>query len=93
VAVVGGQIYGALYFAPALFFLPDHAEGKAQTEIITVLPFWILVSIACYLLGRLGLGVLTFNDTKEAYVELMGQSEHGIDGAKRQLKERGVGTD
>ena len=44
-------------------------------------------------MGRLGLGVLTFNDTKDAYVELMGSSDNGIEGAKKALKARGVGTD
>ena len=45
--------------------------------------------MAAYLLGRLGLGVLTFNDTHEAYVELQAQ----IEKAKSDLAVRKVGTD
>lgn len=48
-----------------------------------------MVSLGAYLLGRLGLGVLTFNDTHEAYVELQGQIEQ----AKKDLEGKKVGTD
>lgn len=68
---------------PVPAFLPT----KIQTEIVPVLPFWALISLAAYLLGRLGLGVLMFNDTHDAYVELMGQ----IDQAKKDLDKRKVG--
>lgn len=36
---------------------------------------------------------MNFNDTKEAYVELMGEGKNGIEGARGMLKARGVGTD
>jgi len=48
-----------------------------------------LITLAAYLLGRLGLGVLRFNDTEAAYNELMEQ----ISGAKTKLAARKVGTD
>ena len=64
-----------------------------STEIVQTLPFWVIVSLGAYLLGRLGLGVLTFNDTKDAYAELMGNSDNGIEGARKALKARGVSTD
>lgn len=51
------------------------------------------MSLGAYLLGRLGLGVLTFNDTKDAYAELMGNSDNGIEGARKALEARGVSTD
>lgn len=54
-----------------------------------MLPFWALITLAAYLLGRLGLGVLRFNDTEEAYRELMSQ----IDVAKKNLDKRGVRWD
>lgn len=54
-----------------------------------MLPFWAVISLAAYLLGRLGLGVLTFNDTHDAYIELQGQ----IEKAKQDLSGRKVGTD
>lgn len=38
-------------------------------------------------MGRLGYGILQFNDVVPAYTELMGQ----IDEAKRNLDKRGVG--
>jgi dolichyl-phosphate mannosyltransferase polypeptide 3 len=62
---------------------------KVQVEIIPVLPFWALITLASYLVARLGLGVMTFNDCNDAYTELMGQ----IDTAKMDLKARSVGTD
>lgn len=54
-----------------------------------MLPFWALISLAAYLLGRLGWGVLNFNDTEEAYTELMGEIEQ----AKKDLDKRKVGWD
>ena len=50
---------------------------------------WAVITLAAYLLGRLGLGVLRFNDTEAAYNELMGQ----ITTAKETLTKRGVGVD
>lgn len=54
-----------------------------------MLPFWAVISLGAYLIGRLGLGVLTFNDTHDAYVELQAQ----IEKAKKDLADRKVGTD
>jgi len=62
---------------------------KVQTEIIPVLPFWALVTLAAYLLGRLGIGIMTFKDCDAAYTELMQQ----IDQAKKDLDARKVGWD
>ncbi|KAJ9652819.1 hypothetical protein H2198_007949 [Neophaeococcomyces mojaviensis] len=67
--------------------VPSILPTKIQVEIIPVLPFWALITLAAYLLGRLGWGVLMFNDTEDAYVELMGQ----IDKAKKDLDKRKVG--
>ncbi|EXJ94339.1 hypothetical protein A1O1_02733 [Capronia coronata CBS 617.96] len=66
--------------------IPSILPTKIQVEIIPVLPFWAVITLGTYLLGRLGLGVLQFNDTEEAYKELMGQ----IEGAKKNLDKRGV---
>jgi dolichyl-phosphate mannosyltransferase polypeptide 3 len=48
-----------------------------------------VVSFGSYLLGKLGWGVLTFNDVPEAHKELMGE----IDIAREELKRRGVDVD
>jgi len=48
-----------------------------------------VVSFGSYLLGKLGWGVLTFNDIPEAHKELMGE----IDIAREELKRRGVDVD
>jgi dolichyl-phosphate mannosyltransferase polypeptide 3 len=69
--------------------IPSILPLKVQVEIIPVLPFWALITLASYLVGRLGLGVMTFNDCNDAYTELMAQ----IDTAKSDLKVRSVGTD
>ncbi|KAG9776323.1 hypothetical protein ABEF95_001594 [Exophiala dermatitidis] len=66
--------------------IPSILPTKIQVEIIPVLPFWAIISLGAYLLGRLGLGVLRFNDTEDAYRELMGQIEQ----AKKNLDKRGV---
>lgn len=66
--------------------VPSLLPTKIQVEIIPVLPFWALITLGAYLLGRLGLGVLRFDDTKEAYTELMGQ----IEVAKKNLDQRKV---
>ncbi|WPA98483.1 uncharacterized protein RHO25_003095 [Cercospora beticola] len=60
-----------------------------QTEIIPYLPFWALISFGAYLLGKLGYGVLTFNDVPEAHEELMQQ----IQEARKDLKTKGVDVD
>ena len=67
--------------------VPSILPLKVQVEIIPVLPFWALITLASYLLGRLGLGIMTFKDCDEAYTELMGQ----IDAAKGDLDARKVG--
>ncbi len=69
--------------------IPSILPTKIQVEIIPVIPFWAVVSLGAYLLGRLGFGVLQFNDTKAAYTELMQQ----IDTAKKDLDVRNVGWD
>lgn len=53
------------------------------------LPFWALVSFGAYLLGKLGYGVLTFNDVPQAHEELMAQ----IQEARKDLKSKGVDVD
>lgn len=69
--------------------IPSILPTKIQVEIIPVLPLWAVITLAAYLLGRLGWGVLMFNDTEEAYTELMAQ----IDQAKKDLDKRKVGWD
>ncbi|KAK5952119.1 hypothetical protein OHC33_007006 [Knufia fluminis] len=69
--------------------IPSILPTKIQVEIIPVLPFWALITLAAYLLGRLGWGVLMFNDTEDAYTELMSQ----IDQAKKDLDKRKVAWD
>lgn len=51
--------------------------AKIQTEIIPVLPFWVIVSFGAYLLFSLGMGVLTFKDTEGAYDELVAVRSSG----------------
>jgi dolichol-phosphate mannosyltransferase subunit 3 len=69
--------------------IPSILPLKIQVEIIPVLPFWALVTLGAYLLGRLGLGIMTFKDCNEAHTELMGQ----IEKAKKDLDARKVGWD
>lgn len=49
----------------------------------------MLVSFGSYLLGKLGWGLLTFNDVPDAHKELMGE----IDMAREDLRKNGVYVD
>ncbi|KAJ5096232.1 hypothetical protein NUU61_005588 [Penicillium alfredii] len=60
-----------------------------QIQIIPVLPFYALISFACYLLARLGLAIFTFNDVPEAHAEL----QEEIEQAKVELRRGNVEVD
>lgn len=66
--------------------IPSFLPTIVQDEIVPVLPFWILISLGAYLLGRLGLGVMQFRDCESAYKEL---TSH-IDKAKSDLDSRNI---
>ncbi|GLA06151.1 hypothetical protein AnigIFM60653_006674 [Aspergillus niger] len=53
------------------------------------LPFYALICFGCYLLGRLGLAILTFNDVPEAHDELQKEIEQ----AKAELRRANVDVD
>ncbi|KAK2027037.1 dolichol-phosphate mannosyltransferase subunit 3, partial [Colletotrichum somersetense] len=76
-----------LYLALYLQLIPIPAV--VQTEIVPVLPFWVLISFGSYLLARLGYNVMTFNDVPEAHKELMAE----IDEAVVDLRKLGVDVD
>ncbi|SPO07489.1 probable dolichyl-phosphate mannosyltransferase polypeptide 3 [Cephalotrichum gorgonifer] len=82
-ALLLSSIYLALYLN--LVPLP----AIIQTEIVPVLPFWVLVTFGAYLLFKLGYGVMTFNDVPKAHEELMAE----IELAKKDLRARGVSID
>jgi len=69
--------------------IPSILPTKLQVEIIPVLPVWAVITLGAYLLGRLGLGVVRFNDTEAAYKELTGQ----LDTARKSLGKRKVQWD
>ncbi|GAT25391.1 hypothetical protein RIB2604_01903460 [Aspergillus luchuensis] len=54
-----------------------------------ILPFYALICFGCYLLGRLGLAILTFNDVPEAHEELQKEIEQ----AKAELRRANVDVD
>lgn len=70
-----------MYLAAFLELIPFPA--KIQTEIIPVLPFWVIVSFGAYLLFSLGMGVLTFKDTESAYDELVSVRSSGVERVQR----------
>jgi dolichyl-phosphate mannosyltransferase polypeptide 3 len=59
------------------------------TFVITKLPFYALISFACFLLARLGWAVLTFNDVPEAHESL----QREIETAKAELRKVNVDVD
>jgi dolichyl-phosphate mannosyltransferase polypeptide 3 len=53
------------------------------------LPFYALIVFACYLLARLGVAILTFNDVPEAHAELQKEIEQ----AKVELRKGKIDID
>lgn len=82
-----GLLISSVYLAFFMQLVP--LTAKVQDEIVPVLPFWTLVSFGSYLLGKLGWGLLTFNDVPEAHKELMGE----IEMAREDLRKKGVDVD
>ncbi|KAK3991505.1 dolichol-phosphate mannosyltransferase subunit 3 [Cladorrhinum sp. PSN332] len=80
-------LVSSLYLSLYLELIP--LPTVIQTQIVPVLPFWLLVSFGAWLLFRLGWGMLTFRDTPDAYAELMRE----IDLAKADLRVKGVDVD
>lgn len=75
---------------PVVCGLCDATLHSTWTDsVCTKLPFWTLVSFGSYLLGKLGWGVLTFNDVPDAHKELMGE----IDLARKELRKKGIDVD
>jgi dolichyl-phosphate mannosyltransferase polypeptide 3 len=55
----------------------------------TQLPWWLLVSFGSYSLSSLGLGLLRFHDTPEAYESLLRE----VAQSKNELRDQGVEVD
>ncbi|KAJ5464704.1 uncharacterized protein N7458_000390 [Penicillium daleae] len=66
-------LVSSLYLSLYLGLVP--LNETVQTEIIPVLPFYALIVFGCYLLGRLGVAIFTFNDVPEAHAELQKEIE------------------
>ncbi|CEL02423.1 dolichol-phosphate mannosyltransferase subunit 3 [Aspergillus insuetus] len=80
-------LVSSLYLSLYLGLVP--INETFQREVIPVLPFYALISFGCYLLGRLGVAILTFNDVPEAHKELQGEIEQ----ARAELRKKNVDVD
>ncbi|KAB8201546.1 dolichol-phosphate mannosyltransferase subunit 3-like protein [Aspergillus flavus] len=80
-------LVSSLYLVLYLDLVP--LNETVQKEIVPVLPFYALISFGCYLLGRLGVAILTFNDVPEAHEELQKEIEQ----AKAELRRQNVEVD
>ncbi|KAJ6104227.1 hypothetical protein N7523_010547 [Penicillium sp. IBT 18751x] len=80
-------LVSSLYLSLYLGLVP--LNETVQTEVIPVLPFYAVITFGCYLLGRLGLAIFTFNDVPDAHAEL--QKE--IELAKVELRKGNVDVD
>ncbi|PLN81199.1 dolichol-phosphate mannosyltransferase subunit 3 [Aspergillus taichungensis] len=80
-------LVSSLYLVLYLGLVP--LNTTIQKEVIPVLPFYALISFGCYLLGRLGLAILTFNDVPEAHQELQKEIEQ----ARTELRKANVDVD
>ncbi|KAF8588360.1 dolichol-phosphate mannosyltransferase subunit 3 [Ramaria rubella] len=88
-AVVAG-ILSLLYILAYLSVLPVPLLADAtKNEILSVIPWWLLVSFGSYSLGSLGWGLYTFRDCPDAYHELLSE----INNAKNELRLQGVSVD
>ncbi|CAG8463286.1 7198_t:CDS:2 [Ambispora leptoticha] len=76
-----------IYFVLLLGVIPTPTIIKE--EILTVFPWWVLVSFGAYSLGNIGYHVYKFRDCEEAYHELMEE----INQAKDDLRTKGVTVD
>ncbi|CCU99159.1 unnamed protein product [Malassezia sympodialis ATCC 42132] len=63
--------------------------ASVADAVLPTLPWWVLVSTGAYLLFQVGWGLYNFNDTPQAYDELL----LDIKTAKDYLRERGVSVD
>ncbi|PKX99915.1 dolichol-phosphate mannosyltransferase subunit 3 [Aspergillus campestris IBT 28561] len=80
-------LVSSLYLVLYLGLVP--LNTTIQKEVIPVLPFYALICFGCYLLGRLGLAILTFNDVPEAHRELQKEIEQ----ARTELRKVNVDVD
>ncbi|EJT47504.1 hypothetical protein A1Q1_03616 [Trichosporon asahii var. asahii CBS 2479] len=78
------------YFLLLLHVLPTpFLAQETADQILPVIPWWLLVAFGAYSLSSLGLGLLRFHDTPEAYQSLLGE----IQQAKNELRDQGVEVD
>ncbi|KAL2866826.1 dolichol-phosphate mannosyltransferase subunit 3 [Aspergillus lucknowensis] len=80
-------LVSSLYLSLYLGLIP--LNETVQREIIPVLPFYALISFGCYLLGRLGTAIFSFNDVPEAHEALQAEIEQ----AKAELRKANVDVD
>jgi len=80
-------LVSSLYLALYLGLVP--LNETVQSEIVPVIPFYAVISFACYLLARLGWAVMTFNDVPEAHESL----QREIEIAKIELRKGKVDVD
>ncbi|CAK9787234.1 dolichol-phosphate mannosyltransferase subunit 3 [Cutaneotrichosporon oleaginosum] len=79
-----------VYFLMLFAVLPvPFVDRDTASLILPVLPWWLLVCFGSYSLMSLGLGLLRFNDTPEAYESLLAE----ITQAKNELRDQGVTVD
>ncbi|ORY23557.1 dolichol-phosphate mannosyltransferase subunit 3 [Naematelia encephala] len=79
-----------LYLFAFFHILPVPLLSTEQADLILpVIPWWLLVSFGSYSLSSLGLGLLRFHDTPEAYESLLRE----ITQAKNELRDQGVSVD
>ncbi|KAI0050608.1 dolichol-phosphate mannosyltransferase subunit 3 [Auriscalpium vulgare] len=78
------------YFLTFFQYLPMPLVAEEQaTQILVVLPWWLLVSFGSYALWSLGHGLYTFRECTDAYTELLTE----ISQAKSELRIKGVSVD
>ncbi|TXT05041.1 hypothetical protein VHUM_03861 [Vanrija humicola] len=88
---LAAAIPAAIVYLVLLFgILPvPFLAAETAAEILPVIPWWLLVAFGSFSLSSLGLGLLRFNDTPEAYESLLRE----VAQAKNELRDQGVEVD
>jgi len=80
----------AIYFLILFNVIPlPFFNAETTGQIVSLLPWWLLVSFGAYSLWSIGWGLLTLRECSEAYEELLSE----IAEAKDDLRTKGVTVD
>ncbi|KAG9311018.1 dolichol-phosphate mannosyltransferase subunit 3 [Chiua virens] len=85
-----GSIFLVFYLLTLFAVVPiPILDPAVVSQLLPVIPWWLLVSFGAYSLASLGWGLFTFRDCPDAYHELLKE----VNEAKNDLRGKGVTVD